>query len=670
MATQYSTPGVYIEEQPGLNPIAGVATSFAAFLGPTRSGDPNVPTFITSFDEFRSRFSNRPLNGFYLWYVVRGFFEQGGRLAHIVRVSTGAYDFVDLFDSRPVATAQPTLRARARELGPSGITVNVEHDSYVTTTAFRPAADIATAAVNTSAIVIADPPGPETAAQRAVRFRVGDSVLLTLNQDSQVVTVQRITGATLVIEEALSVSFAGGTVRLADLQTSDRVIRVASTSDGHVLGAGSVIVIAQGATTATRVVASVQAERIAPTLTTYRVELEGNLGIGPLSRNPAAPAINVTSQEFALEVNAGAEVRTHLSMARNNPRYFGTVLAADPFNLIVVEEVEPPSNAPLALLRPAATDPQNPPPLSGGAVDDPAALGPAHYQTALDALRTVDDVNFVAAPDSRLLPNDADGDAVQLALLTHCTEMADRFAIFDPPPDATLDGQAPGTRAIADVVDMLRSERGFGALYFPLINVPHVDTGLILVPPSGHIAGVYARADTERGVHKAPANYILNGALGVAIDMNNEQQGVLNVDGIDVLRVFPDSSRPVVWGARTTSNSTAWQYINIRRLFLYIEESIQEGCRWAVFEPNDLQLWHKLKRTITEFLTRVWRDGALFGEKPEDAFYVRIDEALNPDSERALGRLYIEIALRPSFPAEFIIVRIGMWQGGSQATEL
>ena len=156
MATQYSTPGVYIEEQPGLNPIAGVATSFAAFLGPTRSGDPNVPTFITSFDEFRSRFGNRPLNGFYLWYAVRGFFENGGRLAHIVRVSTGAYDFVDLVDSRPVG-AQPTLRARARELGPSGITVTVEHDSYVTTTAFRPAADIATAAVNTSAIVIADP---------------------------------------------------------------------------------------------------------------------------------------------------------------------------------------------------------------------------------------------------------------------------------------------------------------------------------------------------------------------------------------------------------------------------------------------------------------------------------------------------------------------------------
>jgi len=667
MATQYSFPGVYIEERPGENPIGGVATSNGAFLGPAASGDPNVPTFITSFDEFRSRFGKRPLNGFYSWYAVRGFFANGGRRAFIVRASTGAYAFRDLLDSRPIAQAQPTLHVRGRELGPSAVTIAVTHTSYVTTTAFVPDAEtIATAAAGGSAITIADPPAPETAAQHAARFRVGDRVLLTLGANTQTVTVRRIAGGTLVVEETLNQAFDGGTLRLADLQSGDRVIRVDSTTDGHTLGAGSVIRIVQGATTATAVVASVQTERIAPDLTTFRVELEANLGVGPLSRDPGAQAIDVTSQEFTLDVSNGAEVREHLSMARNNPRYFATVLAANPFNQVAVEEVNPPSNAPLPLLRPAVT-PQ-PLTLDNGAVDDPAALGVAHYQAALDALRTVDEVNFIAAPDSRLLSG-PDGDAVQLALLTHCTEMADRFAIFDPPPNATLDGQAPGTRAIADVVDVLRSERGFGALYFPFIWVPHVDTGLILVPPSGHIAGVYARGDTERGVHKAPANYILNGALGVALDMNNEQQGVLNLDGIDVLRVFPDSSRPVVWGARTTSTFTAWQYVNIRRLFLYVEESIQEGSRWAVFEPNNLQLWQKLRRTITEFLTRVWRDGALFGEKPEDAFYVRIDEAINPDSERALGRLYIEIGIRPSFPSEFIIVRIGMWQGGSQVTE-
>ena len=126
----------------------------------------------------------------------------------------------------------------------------------------------------------------------------------------------------------------------------------------------------------------------------------------------------------------------------------------------------------------------------------------------------------------------------------------------------------------------------------------------------------------------------------------------------------------MLWGARTTATDTNWRYVNVRRLFLFLEESIQEGIRWAVFEPNNQALWKKLKRTITGFLTQQWRDGALFGTKPEEAFYVRIDEIINPDSERALGRLHIEIGVRPSYPAEFIVVRIGIWQGGSQISEV
>jgi phage tail sheath protein FI len=347
-------------------------------------------------------------------------------------------------------------------------------------------------------------------------------------------------------------------------------------------------------------------------------------------------------------------------MNRNNPRYFGSIQAANPFNLIVLEEPDSPSTAPLPLLRPRESPPESFP-LEPGTLDVPTSLSASNYQEALDALREEDDVNFIAIPDSLRLSN-VDVQVVQLALLTHCTGMGDRFAIFDPPANATRE-------TIADTVDQLRSERGFGALYFPFITVPHIDNGLLRVPPSGHVAGIYARADTERGVHKAPANYILNGALGVAEDMNNEQQGVLNLDGINVLRVFPDSARPVVWGARTTSPNTAWQYVNVRRLFLFIEESIEEGIRFAVFEPNNFALWQKLKLRISEFLTRVWRDGALFGATAEEAYYVRIDEALNPFSEQALGRLNIEIGLRPAFPAEFIIVRIGIWQGGSAISE-
>jgi phage tail sheath protein FI len=145
-------------------------------------------------------------------------------------------------------------------------------------------------------------------------------------------------------------------------------------------------------------------------------------------------------------------------------------------------------------------------------------------------------------------------------------------------------------------------------------------------------------------------------------------QGLLNLQGINVVRSFA-GGRPTLWGARTTARDTNWQYVNIRRLFLYLEESIEEGIRWAVFEPNNLSLWQKLRRSITDFLIRAWRDGALFGATREEAFYVRIDEVLNPFSEQALGRLHIEIGVRPSYPAEFIIVRIGIWAGGKDVEE-
>jgi phage tail sheath protein FI len=194
----------------------------------------------------------------------------------------------------------------------------------------------------------------------------------------------------------------------------------------------------------------------------------------------------------------------------------------------------------------------------------------------------------------------------------------------------------------------------------------------LLVPPSGHVAGLYARIDNNRGVHKAPAGTeaTLNGVLGVEKLLSDTEQGDLNMTyGINVVRVFQTGGRAIVWGARTTATNKNWQYVNIRRLFLFLEESIQEGIRWAVFEPNNLELWQKLKRTISAFLAQQWRDGALFGETEKDAFYVRVDEALNPPDQRALGRLTIEIGVKPSYPAEFIVVRIGIWQGGSDVTE-
>jgi hypothetical protein len=238
---------------------------------------------------------------------------------------------------------------------------------------------------------------------------------------------------------------------------------------------------------------------------------------------------------------------------------------------------------------------------------------------------------------------------------------------------------------VIDQRSALDSVGGFAALYYPWILVPSAPPPAgspppttppspILVPPSGHIAGIYARIDNSRGVHKAPAGEEagIRGALGVERQLGDIDQGLLNLTyGINVIRVFRPNAQPIVWGARTTATgvNSSWQYVNIRRLFLFLEGSITAGIRWAVFEPNNLELWGKLKRTISAFLSRVWRDGALFGATAKDAYYVRIDEALNPPADMALGRLTLEIGVRPAYPAEFIVVRIGIWEGGSEVTE-
>jgi len=196
----------------------------------------------------------------------------------------------------------------------------------------------------------------------------------------------------------------------------------------------------------------------------------------------------------------------------------------------------------------------------------------------------------------------------------------------------------------------------------------------LLVPPSGHLAGLYGRIDNSRGVFKAPAGLEagLQGTIGVETVLNDTQQGLLNMTyGVNVIRVFK-GGQPTVWGARTTAvvaGNTNWQYVNIRRLFLFLEQSISQGIRFAVFEPNNTNLWGKLTRSISAFLKQAWTDGALFGATAKDAFYVRIDDALNPPDQMALGILTIEIGVRPSYPAEFIVVRIGIWDGGTSVSE-
>jgi len=188
------------------------------------------------------------------------------------------------------------------------------------------------------------------------------------------------------------------------------------------------------------------------------------------------------------------------------------------------------------------------------------------------------------------------------------------------------------------------------------------------MPPGGYVTGVYSRSDTERGVHKAPANEVVFGASDLEFQIMKGEQDVLNPKGVNVIRAFPGRGIRI-WGARTLSSNTLWKYINVRRLFIYIEASIEKGTQWVVFEPNDYRLWSRVKITITQFLTGVWRSGALMGTTPEEAFFVKCDRSTMTQDDIDNGRLICIIGIAPVKPAEFVIFRIAQWQGGSAATE-
>jgi uncharacterized protein len=271
-------------------------------------------------------------------------------------------------------------------------------------------------------------------------------------------------------------------------------------------------------------------------------------------------------------------------------------------------------------------------------------------RTGLKCFDEVDEIAIVAAP-GQISP------AVQDALLSHCETRKDRFAILDSPE--TIQGG----------IDKLPKPRDskYGAYYFPWIQVYDADHGNIFVPPSGHIAGVYSRVDSERGVHKAPANEIIRGALGLKYNVSKGEQDLLNPKGINAIRFMNGAIR--IWGARTLSTDPSWRYINVRRLFIMVESSIERATQWVVFEPNDHRLWKRVQRTISSFLTLLWRNGALMGTAPEQAFYVKCDEETNPPEVIDAGQLVVEIGLAPVKPAEFVIFRIGQMASGGGVDE-
>jgi uncharacterized protein len=282
-------------------------------------------------------------------------------------------------------------------------------------------------------------------------------------------------------------------------------------------------------------------------------------------------------------------------------------------------------------------------------------IGNVDDRSGVQGLEVIQEVNIISVPDLMSMYEkgllDKEGvKAVQLALIAHCERVGNRVAILDTipnlKPQQTLKWRQKETNF----------DSSFATMYYPWIKIMGKDGKPINVPPSGHIAGVWARSDNERGVHKAPANEVIRGVLSPAYEITNGEQEVLNPEGVNCIRTF--TSRGVrVWGARTLSSDARYRYLNVRRLFNYVAESLQKGTQWSVFEPNNVDTWIRLRRDITAFLIGVWREGALFGTTPEKAFYVKIDEQNNPEDMRDRGIMTVDIGMSPVKPAEFVRLR-------------
>jgi uncharacterized protein len=351
-----------------------------------------------------------------------------------------------------------------------------------------------------------------------------------------------------------------------------------------------------------------------------------------------------TEQYDGLSMKGRSNLRTKVNAASKLIRLEETGAA-----LPEAQRAPKPGRYVLAAAAPAAADLT-----SGDFEGDPAR------RRGIGGLVAIDEVSIVCMPDAVNLLNGNDvmfRDA-QGKMISHCESLGDRMCILDTPPDLIPQ----------DVLEWRKDTAGYDSkmatLYWPWIEVVDpLSKRPIMVPPSGHVAGLWARTDDTRGVHKAPANEVVMGATSLAFQLTSVEQGELNRLGINCIRAF--SGRGIrVWGARTLSSDPEWRYINVRRLFNFVSQTLMEGTQWSVFEPNDERLWLKLRASVANFLTNLWRGGALFGTSAEQAFFVKCDAETNPPEVIEAGQVVCEVGISPVKPAEFVIFRLSQFIDG------
>lgn len=478
-------------------------------------------------------------------------------------------------------------------------------------------------------------------------IRDGDLARLTKGDDTQLVRINTVDAA------AGSVTLDTATYAIDREYDSDDALALATAGRSAATGlrmqsvsnfyAAAVIEVDDGTTKSYHTVDTIDGAQLT---------LAANLG------RDVPSGITVRVIEFVITADDGtiSESFEGLSLDSDAPRFVEDVVNLRS-KLIEVTSQGSGRAAPFNLPRTEAGSSVT---LAGGADGDAPTVdqyrgqdnGPSQ-RTGIKALADIDGVSIMAAP-GRSDPS------VHGELVGQCSLLKDRFAVLDSARGSVMgSGQANDIELQRSNIDSL-----YGAIYYPWMRIRDPlypqDTAGRLVPPSGHMIGIYARTDRERGIHKAPANVPIRGITGLEFKLSDREQDILNPKNINVLRDFRDSNRGIrVWGARCTTSDSAWRYIPVRRLFIFVEESLEEGLQWAVFEPNGQMLWARVRRTITGFLRNLWLNGALAGVTEDEAFFVRCGfPTTMSEDDLDNGRLIVLVGIATLKPAEFVIIRI------------
>ncbi len=672
----YVAPGVFVEEVSfRAKSIEGVSTTTTGFIGAARFGPVHLkPGIVTSLEDFEQVYGGGDELEFhdagtapnFLWHAVRAFFTEGGKLLHVSRVyQSGAGGerlllFEPLNPNQELAVAAPTgsgetLRyadghARAIDLIGRGLMVRARFPGAIGNWRLQ-------CSLHAHANILGSATDPVT---RRRRTTVGGL------SHRDVVWVRDITRPQ--VEGDL------GRLHVAlwdeDEDEDEAVWRFQQVAPGSPPSASG----------GTRTLDELFPDPIPAGGATLQVV---TLSITLLSRDGMREIATWSDLPLDPQHRQGAAGDSVFERFSTSPasaavaRLLPLVIARDPAIITSAADVLSAlfDGDPLPLLQPTDAeelrDVRVEDRLSSIRVDfmldgghDGRRPGAGDYRGEADPscscalglrqFEDIEDIAIVAAPGSTwdYARYEDDADAIAGLLISHAERMRYRIALLDSAENHTI-SEVRHMRA--------RIDSKYAALYYPWVTVLDPITGnTIDQPPSGFVAGIYARNDVERGVHKAPANEVVRLALGFETLINSVQNEVLNSEGINCFRFFEGRGMRL-WGARTISSDPEWKYVSMRRYFAYLERSIHKGTQWAVFESNGEQLWGNVRRTVEDFLFHEFQNGALLGDKPENAYFVRCDRSTMTQNDLDNGRLVCLIGVAPLRPAEFVIFRIGQW---------